>query len=63
MLVHLCEGFSKPDTIHLVQSSFARLSTRVSEFAERFYAILFGTHPELSTVRRFDERINPDRLW
>jgi class 3 adenylate cyclase/truncated hemoglobin YjbI len=47
ILLYPCEGFSEPDTIFLVQSSFDRVSARSREFGERFYAILFEANPEL----------------
>jgi hypothetical protein len=38
IILYPCEGFSEPDTIFLVQSSFERVSARSREFGERFYA-------------------------
>ena len=42
-----CEGFSEPETIHLVQKSFERVSGRAMDFGERFYALLFEANPEM----------------
>ena len=53
-LLYPCEGFSKPDMIHLVQSSFARLSARPKEFVELFYAFLFQDNPELRPLFKDD---------
>jgi hemoglobin-like flavoprotein len=47
IILYPCEGFSEPDTILLVQSSFDRVSARSREFGERFYANLFKANPEL----------------
>ena len=49
-----CLGFVEPDTIFLVQSSFARIAERAEEFAPRFYANLFEVHPELHPLFRDD---------
>ena len=49
-----CEGFSEPDTIFLVQSSFDRISARSREFGERFYAILFEANPEVRPLFQND---------
>ena len=46
-VLYPCLGFVEPDTIFLVQSSFARIAERAEEFAPRFYANLFEVHPEL----------------
>jgi hemoglobin-like flavoprotein len=53
-LLYPCEGFSEPDTILLVQSSFARVSARSREFGERFYANLFKANPELRPLFQSD---------
>lgn len=53
-LLYPCEGFSKPDTIFLVQSSFERISARSAEFVELFYAILFQANPELRPLFKDD---------
>jgi hemoglobin-like flavoprotein len=50
ILLYPCKGFSEPDTIFLVQSSFDRISARSREFGERFYANLFKANPELLTL-------------
>jgi adenylate cyclase len=39
-VVFPCQGFAEPDTIFLVQSSFATIAQRAEEFAGRFYANL-----------------------
>lgn len=52
--VYPCRGFSEPDTIFLVQSSFDRLVPRATEFGEHFYANLFGCYPELRPLFRSD---------
>jgi adenylate cyclase len=49
-----CQGFVEPDTIFLVQSSFARITQRAEEFGVRFYANLFEAHPELRPLFRND---------
>ncbi len=54
VLVYPCEGFSKPDTIYLVQQSFDRISSRSKEFGERFYTILFEANPELRQLFQHD---------
>lgn len=46
-VLYPCQGFAKPDTIFLVQSSFAYIAHRAEEFGVRFYANLFEAHPEL----------------
>ena len=45
--VYPCEGFSEPDTVYLVQKSFARVAGRAMEFGARFYVLLFDANPEL----------------
>ena len=42
-----CDGFTRPDPILLVQSSFHQIATRLIAFGNRFYAILFERNPEL----------------
>lgn len=54
ILLYPCEGFSEPDTILLVQSSFDRVSARSRVFGERFYAILFEANPELRPLFQND---------
>ena len=54
IFVYPCEGFNEPETILLVQSSFARVSARSREFGERFYAILFKANPELRPLFQSD---------
>jgi class 3 adenylate cyclase/hemoglobin-like flavoprotein len=49
-----CQGFIEPDTIFLVQSSFAHIAQRAEEFGMRFYANLFEAHPELRPLFRND---------
>ena len=46
-VVYPCQGFVEPDTIFLVQASFAYVAQRAEEFGVRFYANLFEVHPEL----------------
>jgi hemoglobin-like flavoprotein len=53
-VLYPCLGFVEPDTIFLVQSSFARIAERAEEFAPRFYANLFEVHPELRPLFRDD---------
>lgn len=53
-VVYPCEGFTEPDTIFLVQSSFDRLVPRTIEFGDRFYANLFAAHPEMRSLFRND---------
>ncbi len=53
-VLYPCLGFVEPDTIFLVQSSFARIAERAEEFAPRFYANLFEVHPELRLLFRDD---------
>jgi class 3 adenylate cyclase/hemoglobin-like flavoprotein len=60
--VYPCEGFSEPDTILLVQSSFARVSTRWRAFIERFYAILFEANPELRPLFQKDLTVQTKML-
>jgi class 3 adenylate cyclase/hemoglobin-like flavoprotein len=54
IILYPCEGFSEPDTIFLVQSSFERVSARSREFGERFYANLFEADPELRPLFQSD---------
>ncbi|WP_163150162.1 adenylate/guanylate cyclase domain-containing protein [Bradyrhizobium uaiense] len=51
-----CDGFSKPDPVLLVQSSFNQIATRLIAFGNRFYAILFDHYPELRPL--FADDIN-----
>jgi adenylate cyclase len=53
-VLYPCLGFVEPDTIFLVQSSFARIAERAEEFAPRYYANLFEVHPELRPLFRDD---------
>jgi class 3 adenylate cyclase/hemoglobin-like flavoprotein len=53
-LLYPCEGFSEPDTILLVQSSFDRVAVRSKEFGERFYANLFKANPEMRSLFQND---------
>lgn len=53
-VVYPCQGFSEPDTIFLVQSSFDRLVPRTVEFGDRFYTNLFAAHPEMRALFRND---------
>ena len=53
-VVYPCQGFVGPDTILLVQSSFAHISQRADEFGVRVYANLFEAHPELRPLFRND---------
>jgi class 3 adenylate cyclase/truncated hemoglobin YjbI len=53
-VVYPCQGFVEPDTIFLVQSSFALIAQRAEEFAVRFYANLFEAHPEFRPLFRSD---------
>ena len=53
-LLYPCEGFSEPDTILLVQSSFDRVAVRSKEFGERFYANLFKANPEVRSLFQND---------
>jgi hemoglobin-like flavoprotein len=53
-LLYPCEGFSEPDTILLVQSSFDRVAVRSKEFGERFYANLFKANPEVHSLFQND---------
>jgi hemoglobin-like flavoprotein len=53
-LLYPCEGFSEPDTILLVQSSFDRVAVRSKEFGERFYANLFKANPEMRSLFQSD---------
>ncbi|UZR28280.1 adenylate/guanylate cyclase domain-containing protein [Methylococcus mesophilus] len=54
MQLYPCRGFTVPDTIFLVQSSFDNLVPRAAAFGERFYANLFDTYPELRPLFRSD---------
>jgi class 3 adenylate cyclase/hemoglobin-like flavoprotein len=49
-----CQGFSEPDTIFLVQSSFTQIAQQAEEFGARFYANLFEVHPDLRPLFRDD---------
>jgi len=49
-----CDGFKSPDPALLVQSSFQQIATRLTEFGNRFYAILFHRNPELRPLFRND---------
>jgi len=49
-----CDGFTHPDPILLVQSSFHRIAPRLIAFGDRFYSVLFGTHPELRELFKHD---------
>jgi class 3 adenylate cyclase/hemoglobin-like flavoprotein len=62
VLIYPCEGFSEPDTIFLVQSSFDRISARSKEFGERFYAILFQANPELRPLFQKDLAVQTKML-
>jgi hypothetical protein len=53
-VVFPCQGFAEPDTIFLVQSSFATIAQRAEVFAGRFYANLFEAHPEFRPLFRND---------
>ena len=53
-VLYPCQGFVEPDTIFLVQSSFAHIAQRAEEFGVRFYANLFEAHPELRSLFRND---------
>jgi hemoglobin-like flavoprotein len=53
-VVYPCQGFAEPDTIFLVQSSFATIAQRAEEFGRRFYANLFEAHPEIRPLFRND---------
>jgi adenylate cyclase len=53
-VLYPCQGFVEPDTIYLVQSSFARIAQRAEEFGVRFYANLIEAHPELRPLFRDD---------
>jgi class 3 adenylate cyclase/ferredoxin/hemoglobin-like flavoprotein len=61
-LLYPCEGFTEPDTIYLVQSSFARVSARSREFVARFYAILFEANPELRPLFQNDLTVQTKML-
>ncbi|HXW71773.1 MAG TPA: adenylate/guanylate cyclase domain-containing protein [Methylocella sp.] len=62
-LLYPCEGFSRPDTVHLVQSSFACLSTRATEFVERFYTLLFIGNPELLPLFQHHDRTAQTKMF
>ncbi|MCC8935669.1 2Fe-2S iron-sulfur cluster binding domain-containing protein [Bradyrhizobium sp. Arg68] len=49
-----CDGFTDPDPVLLVQSSFHRIAPRLIGFGTRFYAILFESHPELRPLFKND---------
>nr|WP_233285798.1 adenylate/guanylate cyclase domain-containing protein [Bradyrhizobium brasilense] len=53
-LLHPCDGFTSPDPVHLVQSSFHRIAPRLIAFGERFYAVLFEANPELRPLFKND---------
>jgi hemoglobin-like flavoprotein len=53
-VVYPCQGFVEPDTIFLVQSSFADVAQRADEFGVRFYANLFEAYPEFRPLFRND---------
>lgn len=49
-VLYPCQGFIEPDTIFLVQSSFAHIAQRAEEFGMRFYENLFDAYPELRSL-------------
>lgn len=49
-----CDGFSSPDPILLVQSSFHQIAPRLIAFGDRFYALLFELNPELRPLFKKD---------
>ena len=49
-----CDGFTSPDPVLLVQSSFHQIATRLLAFGNRFYAILFDRNPELRPLFKND---------
>ncbi|MGY8663790.1 adenylate/guanylate cyclase domain-containing protein [Bradyrhizobium sp. UFLA05-109] len=49
-----CQGFSCPDRVLLVQSSFHQIAPRLHTFGERFYAILFEVDPKLRALFKND---------
>jgi adenylate cyclase len=53
-VLYPCQGFAEPDTIFLVQASFAYVAQRAEEFGVRFYANLFEAHPEFRPLFRND---------
>src|SRR3984893_8288821 len=53
-VLYPCLGFSEPDTILLVQSSFDRVVVWSKEFGERFYANLFKANPEMRSLFQND---------
>ncbi len=53
-VLYSCQGFVEPDTIFLVQASFAQIAQRAEEFSVRFYANLFEAHPEFRRLFRDD---------
>ncbi|MBV8590809.1 MAG: 2Fe-2S iron-sulfur cluster binding domain-containing protein [Acetobacteraceae bacterium] len=62
ILLYPCEGFHRPDHILLVQSSFDRVAGRLTDFSERFYAILFEANPELRPLFQHDLTIQAKML-
>jgi len=54
MVLCRCDGFSSPDPVLLVQSSFHQIATRLNAFGKRFYAILFDRYPELRPLFKND---------
>ena len=54
MVLCRCDGFSSPDPVLLVQSSFHQIATRLNAFGKRFYAILFDRNPELRPLFKND---------
>ncbi len=62
VLVYPCEGFSEPDTVFLVQSSFDCISARSSEFGERFYQNLFEANPEFRPLFQKDLAVQTKML-
>jgi class 3 adenylate cyclase len=61
-VLYPCQGFAEPDTIFLVQSSFADIAQRAEEFGTRFYANLFEAHPELRPLFREDLAVQTKML-
>ncbi|MDI3561884.1 adenylate/guanylate cyclase domain-containing protein [Bradyrhizobium sp. Arg816] len=60
--LYRCDGFNKPDSILLVQSSFHRIAPRLIAFGERFYAILFESNPELRPLFKNDLAVQYNML-
>jgi class 3 adenylate cyclase/hemoglobin-like flavoprotein len=54
MVLCRCDGFSSPDAVHLVQSSFHQIAARLQAFGNRFYEILFEACPELRPLFKDD---------